>query len=168
MGIKLQCTPWMYGKKRTNINLNGFFFFQLLLSLPMISLVYLIIIFDFKYNILIITILNTSTKSFLCKIQKVKFVFLIVKLVLALYNYTLGHKMCYPLEMPSIKFWRQYLFRVLFRVMWLTKSSTTLMQLRTVGTIPIQLYTVLINNMFIILKMLIITTQTNVYIITKK
>lgn len=92
-----------------------------------------------------------------------------LKLVLALYNFSLEYEMCYlPLEMQSFKFSHQFLFRILFRVMWLTKSSTTVMHLRTVGTIPIKLYTVLINKMFIILKMLIITTQQNVYIITKK
>lgn len=34
---------------------------------------------DFEYNILIITIYNTSAKLFLCEVQKAKFVFVLVK-----------------------------------------------------------------------------------------
>lgn len=34
---------------------------------------------DFENNILIITIYNTSAKLFLCKVQKAKFVFVLVK-----------------------------------------------------------------------------------------
>lgn len=47
MGIKLKCTLWMCWK---------------LLALPRLSLVHVIIIFDFEYNLLIISIYNTSTK----------------------------------------------------------------------------------------------------------
>lgn len=65
--------------KRKNIFIFFLIFYQLILSLPRVSLVHLIIMCDFEYNILIITIYNTSAKSFLCKVQRAKFVFVLVK-----------------------------------------------------------------------------------------
>lgn len=87
MSLKLQYTPWMYWKlptliargKKHKFKWVFLIFYHLLLSLPRVSLAHLIIMYDFEYKILIITIYNTSAKSFLCKVQKAKFVFVLVK-----------------------------------------------------------------------------------------
>lgn len=149
-----------------------FFFYQLLLSLPRISLVHLIIMYDFEYNILIITIYNTAAKLFLCKVQRAKFVFVLVKACSCIVQLFSGVWNVLSTPRNAIS----QIFTPIFVSCFVScnvidkefYNSEAFENSRYICTIPIKLYTVLINKLFIILKMLIITTQQNVYIITKK
>lgn len=65
--------------KRTNIKLNVLGFFSPIIIIITQNIISKFNYNDFEYNILIITIYNTSAKLFLCKVQKAKFVFVLVK-----------------------------------------------------------------------------------------